>query len=94
MALYARGPELCIRIVYTKKFKEDGIQKLLADTPVRIFFLPPSYPKKVTMKMYKFYGTFTFTLREEHAEGIRRQGAVEDIGTQGRGSMGCCKYCS
>jgi hypothetical protein len=25
-------------------------------------------------------------LREEHAEGIRRQGAVEDIGTQDRGS--------
>ena len=45
-ALYARGPELCIRIVCKKKFKEDGRQKLLADTPARIFCLPPSYPKK------------------------------------------------
>jgi hypothetical protein len=49
------------------------------------FFLSPSYPS-VTLKMYTFYGIFTFTLREEHAEGIRRQGAVEDIGTQDRGS--------
>ena len=32
------------------------------------------------------YDTFTFTLREEHTEGIRGQGAEEDIETQGSGS--------
>jgi hypothetical protein len=80
-ASYARGPELCVRFVCTKNFKEDGIQKLLADIRVGIFFLPPSYPKNVKLKMYHFYSTFTFTLREEHTEGIRREGAVDVIGT-------------
>ena len=96
-ALYTRGPELYIRIVYTKKVKEDRIQKLLPGTRIRIFFLPPSYQKKknVKMEMYNCYGTFAFTLREEHNEGIRRQGAVEDIGTQGRGSnRGLSKFYS